>query len=340
MKTDFLIIGQGIAGTLLSYYLLKAGHSVVVIDKGTEGNASHVAAAVINPLSGKQWTTVPDATLIIPEALACYRQLEERLMQPLLQLAPMYIFEAEKQYDTLSGCSPQELEALPLNFYITDTVYKNKQTFLVDAAMLLEQWKQYLLQRKALWEEEYEYDACHIEEKGIRYKELEAKKVIFCEGASAWLNPLWKGLPFTRNRGEALLLHIPGLSGQAIYHNKLRLVPRGDDLFWCGSNYQWNYTSLERDAAWRKDAIAELQRWLKLPFEVVDHIVAERPTTAGQVPLIGLHPGKSSAGILNGLGTRGFSAGPFWAAELARKLTDESYVIRNYKEDWFKAKLR
>jgi len=147
-------------------------------------------------------------------------------------------------------------------------------------------------------------------------------------------------LPFTRNRGEALLLHIPGLSGQAIYHSKLRLVPRGDDLFWCGSNYQWNYTSLEPDAAWRKNTIAELQRWLKLPFEVVDHIVAERPTTAGQVPLIGLHPGKPSAGILNGLGTRGFSAGPFWATELARKLTDESYVIRNYKEDWFKAKLR
>jgi glycine/D-amino acid oxidase-like deaminating enzyme len=340
MKTDFLIIGQGIAGTLLSYYLLKAGRSVVVLDNGAMGNASHVAAAVINPLSGKQWTPSPDAALFIPEALSCYRHLEELLLQPLLRLSPMYIFGAEQQYPTLISCGDEEQKQLQRFFSRAEHVCKNERSYLVEATALLQGWKEYLLGKSMLWQEQYEHKDCVIGDQGVRYKDLEAKKIIFCEGAAALQNPLWAGLPFTRNRGEALLLRIPGLSQRGIYHNKLRLVPRAGELFWYGSNYQWSFTDLEPDKNWRAEAIAGLEAWLKLPFEVADHIVAERPTTAGQVPLVGLHPRMPSVGIFNGLGTRGFSAGPFWAAELARKLTAEAYVIRNYAEDRLAAKLR
>lgn len=340
MKTDFLIIGQGIAGTLLSHYLLQAGHDVMVLDNGLIHNASHVAAAVINPLSGKQWTTAPDAALFIPEALTCYRKLEELLLQPLLYLSPIYIFGAEQQYPTLTVCSGSEQEQLQRFFNQVGPTYKNRLNFLVNAAALLQGWKRYLLEREMLWQEQYDHKDCYIGNDGIRYKDLEAKKIIFCEGTSAQQNPLWEGLPFTRNKGEALLLHIPGLPQEAIYHNRLRLVPRGGEQFWCGSNYQWKYDNLQPDTAWRTTTVTALKQWLKLPFEVVDHIVAERPTTAGQIPLVGLHPEIPSAGILNGLGTRGFSAGPFWAGELARKLTDEQYVIRNYNEAWLAAKLR
>jgi glycine/D-amino acid oxidase-like deaminating enzyme len=110
----------------------------------------------------------------------------------------------------------------------------------------------------------------------------------------------------------------------------LRLVPRSDGLFWCGSNYTWNFDNLLPDEQWKQDAIIELESWLKLPFTIKAHIVAQRPTTAGQIPFIGIHPEHNTVAIFNGLGTRGFSAGPYWASAFADFLTRKSKEIRDY----------
>ncbi|MGN6438983.1 MAG: NAD(P)/FAD-dependent oxidoreductase, partial [Agriterribacter sp.] len=74
----------------------------------------------------------------------------------------------------------------------------------------------------------------------------------------------------------------------------------------------------------------QLQHWLKLPFTVEDHIVAERPTTAGQEILTGIHPAMPSFAILNGLGTKGFSAGPLLAKHLCSQLiSSENFTANN-----------
>ena len=55
MNVDYLVIGQGIAGTWLSYFLLKQGKSVLVIDQWDEHSASHVASGIINPITGRNF---------------------------------------------------------------------------------------------------------------------------------------------------------------------------------------------------------------------------------------------------------------------------------------------
>ncbi|MEX0882137.1 MAG: FAD-binding protein, partial [Cyclobacteriaceae bacterium] len=52
MEVDFLLIGQGLAGTVLSYRLIKAGFKVHLIDKDEEGTSSKVAAGLYNPITG------------------------------------------------------------------------------------------------------------------------------------------------------------------------------------------------------------------------------------------------------------------------------------------------
>src|SRR5688572_14344251 len=45
-QTEFLIIGQGISGTWLSYYLQKANKSFLVIDNNQSNSASRIAAGI------------------------------------------------------------------------------------------------------------------------------------------------------------------------------------------------------------------------------------------------------------------------------------------------------
>ncbi|WP_118974082.1 NAD(P)/FAD-dependent oxidoreductase [Taibaiella koreensis] len=326
MKVDFLIVGQGVAGTLLSYQLLKARRSLLVLDEGFGGKASRVAGAVMNPLSGKQWKPAPGADLFLPEALATYRELEQLLRRSLVQAMPLYLFQ-ESGAAVLPQLQPVSPQLLDTFFHIPGRLDRLPDTWLVDAAALLDGWTDYLQEKGAFRRERFDAAQCMVLPDRVHYRDIEAGTIIFCEGAAARDNPLLQGLPFTTNRGEALLLDIPGLPSDALYHKGLRLAPRSDGLFWCGSNYTWELKGMRPDKDWRGNTLAALGEWLKLPFRLEDHIVAERPTTAGQVPLLGLHPRYPAVALFNGLGTRGFSAGPFWATQLAHQLLDPGYKI-------------
>lgn len=349
MDIDYLIIGQGIAGTLLSHALIGAGKRVVVIDRPHARPASLVAGAVINPLSGKHYSPAQDTERFVPAALEAYRALEQLLNAPLLQQLQLFIFPAneneayafeqarrsERSGQYLHWLESRNYEILGTCFHARQGIGLQEPVWQVDAALLLRLWREYLAGQDAYRAEIFCNDQLEIIPEGLQYRDLKAKGIIFCEGVEAADNPLFRFLPFTRNRGDVLLLSIPGLPDTGIYHRNLRLVPRGDGLFWCGSNYQWNFKNLEPDEAWREDAVMQLEKWLKLPFTLKEHIVAARPTTAGQIPLLGLHPHMPGVAIFNGLGTRGFSSGPYWAAALCKLLTGSSNTIPGYNKAWF-----
>lgn len=56
MKVDFIIVGKGLAGTLLAHELIKMNKSIIVYDDPNLPGASSVAAGVINPVVFRRMT--------------------------------------------------------------------------------------------------------------------------------------------------------------------------------------------------------------------------------------------------------------------------------------------
>ena len=83
IQTDFLIIGQGIAGTLLHFCLKKRGQKVHVIDRAHRGAASKVAAGGINPVTGKRFVKSWKIDELLPVVKRMYRELETELKIPI-----------------------------------------------------------------------------------------------------------------------------------------------------------------------------------------------------------------------------------------------------------------
>jgi glycine/D-amino acid oxidase-like deaminating enzyme len=54
MEIDFLIIGQGLAGSALAYRLIKEGKKVVLLDQPEANRSSQVAAGLFNPVTGRK----------------------------------------------------------------------------------------------------------------------------------------------------------------------------------------------------------------------------------------------------------------------------------------------
>ncbi|HRG39643.1 MAG TPA: FAD-binding protein, partial [Bacteroidia bacterium] len=51
---NYIIVGQGIAGTVLAQTLLKEGKTVLLIDEGLEHATSAIAAGLYNPVVFKR----------------------------------------------------------------------------------------------------------------------------------------------------------------------------------------------------------------------------------------------------------------------------------------------
>src|SRR4051812_16857116 len=72
---EFLIVGQGLAGTALAWALLRRGRAVLVADDD-RGGSSRLAAGLIPPVTGKRLAKSRRWDELYPAAVAFYRTAE------------------------------------------------------------------------------------------------------------------------------------------------------------------------------------------------------------------------------------------------------------------------
>jgi hypothetical protein len=97
MTIDYLIIGQGLAGSLLAWELIQRECKVVIIDNSKE-NASQVAAGLINPVTGMRFVKSADVDILLPTAKQYYLQLAEVFQQTFYIEKPMLrLFRSDKE---------------------------------------------------------------------------------------------------------------------------------------------------------------------------------------------------------------------------------------------------
>jgi len=165
-------------------------------------------------------------------------------------------------------------------------------------------------------EDQFEEKDLKLHAHNLQWKNIEAEKIIFCDGLQSMEHSYFKALPFAPNKGEALIVAIEGLPPENIYKSNMTLVPWKNNLFWVGSSYEWQYQDNQPSVAFKEKMMAALDSLLKLPYQVVDHIVGIRPANGDRRPFVGLHPLHPQIGICNGMGTKGCSLAPYFAWQL------------------------
>ncbi|HYD83061.1 MAG TPA: hypothetical protein VEA63_03390, partial [Opitutus sp.] len=76
MGANLLIVGQGLAGTLLAWELERAGLTFEIADEGHGRAASRVAAGIINPITGQRLVKSWRVDALLPVARATFRAIE------------------------------------------------------------------------------------------------------------------------------------------------------------------------------------------------------------------------------------------------------------------------
>jgi glycine/D-amino acid oxidase-like deaminating enzyme len=327
MILDYILVGQGISGTWLSYYLQKEKKSFVVIDNNQSNSPSRIAAGIINPVTGrrivKTWMIDELTRFLIP----AYKELGSVLgikaiqqttltdFHPTPQMKIAFDERVNEQADFLSlpGKEKEYQEIFNYDFGFGNVA----PCFLINLKEIIPAWRKKMQADDMLLEENFEEAALKQTSAGVQYKNFQAEKIIFCDGINSTTLSFFKSLPFAPNKGEALIIESKDIPHDKIFKKGMMLAPLSANHFWLGSNYLWNFDDDKPTDTFRKQTEAFLKSWLKVPFKIIDHYASIRPANIERRPFVGFHPVYKNSGLLNGMGTKGCSLAPYFAKQLA-----------------------
>jgi glycine/D-amino acid oxidase-like deaminating enzyme len=335
-KVDVLIVGQGLSGTWLGWWLYKAGLTFKIIDQSNKNSASRRAAGLINPVTGRRIVTTWMVDQLIPFANNSYREIGEFLngsfvnetsvidFFPSVQMLQAFQkrYEEDPQY-LVAGDNREKYS----EWFLYDFGWGCIQPcFLIQVEKLLSSWQEWLVKDDLLIDEIFDVSNLRENSDGIYYSDICASYIIFCDGRSSAQNPYFEKLPFALNKGEGMLVEIPGLPDKSSFKKGMSLIPYGENIFWLGSSYEWEFSDEYPSEKFRENAERWLNATLKLPYKILEHFAAIRPATLERRPFVGFHPGHLRIGILNGMGTKGCSLAPYFAYELVKKIKGEGSI--------------
>ncbi|WP_264532386.1 NAD(P)/FAD-dependent oxidoreductase [Flavobacterium sp. N502540] len=330
---DYIIVGSGLAGISFAEIALKNNKSILVINDESQ-NSSKVAGGLYNPVILKRFSEVwkAEEQLIIMDEF--YKTIESKLQTKVNFRLPILrkFFSIEEQNNWFSASD----KPLLAPFLSTKLIFKKYNgidspfdygevlhTGYVDTALLLDKYHEYLLQNKLLLQESFDYAKLIIDEDFVRYKEYQAKHIIFAEGFGLHANPFFQDLPLDGTKGELFIIKAPDLDLDVIVNTSVFILPLGNDLFKVGATYNWKDKTDTPTEEGRTELIDRIEEIINCDFEVVSHFGGVRPTVRDRRPIIGTHNRYRSLHLLNGLGTRGVMLGPAMAKDLYEYIEDQ-----------------
>jgi glycine/D-amino acid oxidase-like deaminating enzyme len=336
MRVDFLIVGQGLAGSLLAWELLQRGARVLLVDSGAN-NASRVAAGLINPITGMRLVKTPGIDSLLPAALTLYRQLERQFGRrfyveiPLLRILAN---ERERQYAEqrcADAAYADDIERLlPKNAAAPFGSLLQKRSGYLLTAPLLDELRDYCGNCGSYRQAVLAYDDIALNSDGAHWQEVAAQRVVFCEGYRCRANPWFGWLPLQPVKGEILTLRASKLPEHIVNYGQW-LIPLDAQTCRCGATFDRERLDTEPTADGRQELLAGLQTYCPQiePGEVIAHQAGIRPATLDTQPFLGAHPQHPQLVMFNGFGAKGSLAIPHYARCLADYLLSGSALPPN-----------
>lgn len=337
---EFLIVGQGLAGTALAWELLWRGGEVLVVDPGDPITSSRIAAGLVTPITGQRLALSWRVDAMLEAARAFYdrvamevraRHFHPRIVRRIFRSSHEAAVWAQRQAEP-------ERQPHIARAWVPDAGPFGGCEFHgahLDCAGYLVASRDFFRQHGCLLETRLE---------AREAAEWPAAHVVFCQGFDAARHPPFDWIRWRAAKGEILTVRTSGLDPGRILSAGQWVVPvaapgaaagPGHQFARTGSTYDWDVLDTHPTDAARRQLEAGFASLHPAPFEVIGHHAAVRPIIRESRAVIGRHPAREKLAIFNGLGSKGSLHAPFFARQLAAHLTegspieDESDVRRN-----------
>lgn len=329
MEYDFLIIGQGLAGTAMAYQLIKAGKRVSILDQPAKNQSSRIAAGLYNPVTGKKMVKTWKGEVLFPALHRFYVELESITGAKFLMNKSIYRpFLSVEELNEWMGHSSDE----NIGMFI-ESIYSESQNPLIrdsfggvmlrhsgwlNIPAFLEAMASYFGSDLIL----DEFDESKLERKGSgwEYAGDFFGGIIYCNGLGAKQSKFFSFLPFAPVKGEILEVK-QNFDYEGIINRGVFRVPLGNQTCRVGSTYTWHDLETGPTESAKNELLEKLTQLVKVEVsQVLSHKHGIRPATKDRKPFLGKHPQEESVYIFNGFGAKGVSLVPYFSEQMTNYL--------------------
>ena len=326
---DILIIGQGLAGSILGYFLEKMGLHVRLIDNQWKQSATRIAAGLVNPISGKRLTLPWKVSELLPFSKQFYQDLEDRLKTRLISPLPtLRLFTNQTEHRIFT--KKKKMDAYREFFHSVDkgsipdgVAYPHgltlfRESYFLNMPLFLTTMRDYF--KKNIHSFQLSVSRVNVYKDRVVVGDIEAKKIIFCTGFGVMTLPWLERLPFRPAKGQTLSLSIPELSPAYIYNFGRWLVPLEKGTFKLGATYEWEDMTLKTSSESRSELIEHLCRHITSSATVINHDVGIRCMVKDLQPFMGFLSSQPLIGVFSGFGSKGVMMAPYFGEKFAQHI--------------------
>jgi glycine oxidase len=327
---DYIIVGQGLAGSCVALQLMKRGKKIAVIDDASSNHSSRIAAGLFNPITGQNLVKTWMADALFPYLHQYYREVESLTAKQFFYPMKLYRpFGAVSEQNDWMGRAEDPAYAPYVELVAIKSPFKSelkdelggmilKQCGFLNTTVFVDAVRDRIRSNNEFLGEPFNYDRLKIESMHVSYGHLIARKIIFCEGYQNFKNPWFKNIPIRPLKGETITVK-SSWQRDVILNRGVYMVPgNGSDEWRVGSTYNYNVTAPGVTEKGRKELMEKLNDLINFPFTIVAQDWGIRPTTIDRRPILGVHSQFQRLLIFNGLGTKGVSLAPYFSEVLVR----------------------
>lgn len=351
---NILIAGLGLAGSTLAWVFDQGGHRVTIVDPNESSTASHVAAGLMTPVTGRDlqpnWRFREFSSIARP----FYSTIEMRLQTRFLHSIPVHRLFISHQERDLFDKKYQNMEMSENAHYSCLDDFPNWThapfggMMMPDAARL--DVSHYIRSTRAYFESSgnihtgyFSADDLTRVSGSYKWNDTLYDSVVLCRGYREEDYREFKFLNFEPNRGQMISFKSQDLVTDRTWNQSGHWVTPGDkpNQFLMGATYQRNSTRKDPSP---DDHQSLMNRWQTLihphyqnmEMDILDQPVGIRPVIRGQKIVASPHPNIPDFYILNGFGSKGALRAPFFAQQLADHILNKSPLdpsahIHNFK---------
>lgn len=346
-KVDYIVVGQGIAGSAVALQLMARGKTILVMDRPDQNMSSRIAAGLFNPITGKRMAKTWMAELIFPYLHNFYRQIEEKTGQNFFFPLPLYrpFLTVEEQNEWMAKSADpafvdyvERISAQSSFSHIHDEHggltlrhcgYLHTTHYIAAVRKLIQE-------TNIFKEENFDENEVCFRGELVEYKSFIASKLILCQGVQSIQSKWFNWAPLLPLKGETIRVQT-GFLSQQIINRGVYIVPSALNQVRVGATYNFQDAEPGITIAGRKELEDKLKELANFRYQVIDHEWGIRPVTRDRRPIIGMHPIHKSLIIFNGMGTKGVSQAPFFSDILVRWMEGEIDLNKDINVNRYKS---
>lgn len=331
---DFLIVGQGLAGSIIANEIFNKGYSFKIIDNHHKHSASMAAGGIMHPMSFKRLIESWHSLSFINYAAAYYSQLEKELNAEFYESFKLKrpFGSIEEQNDWMGkmkqegfkdwmGVSNEEIFGIHQPYGVGEIFPAGK----INVTSFLDLMKSRFESNIELGA--FDFDEMMLDADGVIYKGQKFQSVIFCEGYQYINNPYFGYLPNNVTKGELIEIESSTLSRDMISKGCFIAPHAEKNTFTVGSTYVWDSTDEQITEKGKKELVDKLTKVGLNNYTITNQKCGIRPTTHDRRPLVGRHPMHEQLFIFNGMGSKTVMMAPMLASQLLCEIEGKGEVM-------------